>query len=555
MVRWLGGPIAIWSVFVSMALLRLVLSSHHDVVAYLDDDHGYAMSSLEPFWDWTYSAYSHVRQPIYPLFVHVSTALGLPARLAIEGVWIGAAAVLLAGLRRCGLNGALALIVSGQMLLHPWSFWLLDRMLQDTLYTPAMVAMTIAIAAAAVSVHRRELLTWGAVSSVGAALAASTRPESAIVWGVLGLAAIIVILGKIVRRVPTRLAMARLGAAALVPGLAAAALLGVVREVNHRVIGIRVTQDLSSPGMGELFDTLLAIPPERPRVRVPIMRDVREAAYGASPTFASLKPWIDGPHAAPGFLKASRELAGVDGEYSSWMLWAIRRAAWESRPGWTSAKELDEFYRRAAREIRDARAAAGLPMRSVPLPFVAPEWRLYLEDLPGAMARSWNNVHRIGFLRPNPQNCPPAVHRLFDRAALRRTAIVQAIERGRPPEEGWLSASNVQRLDRVKFWLGDASQVLTLVWLAAGPLGAIAGAVVLWRGVIRFRWGVLFALALAAFLARTALVLLLDMNGVPTQARYLFPSVLLLSVVGAAGLQACVVLLMSFGRREARVQT
>lgn len=528
----------VWLAFACLVVVRLVLSSQHEILAYTDDDKGYAETGLTPFWSWTYSAYSHVRQPVYPLFVWASSSLGVSVRHAIEAVWIVTTGVVLAGVRRCGMHPALAVLVAAHMLLHPWSFWLLDRLLQDTLYTPAFVGATVAAAAGAASNTRRDLVAWGAIGACWSSVAASTRPETVLVFGVLGLAACVIAVGWAAGKLSRRLAIAQLAAAAIVPCACVLLTIGVIKSVNQRSTGLALTQDLSSPGMQDLFDTLLAIPPEHATLRVPIMRDVREAAYQASPKFASLKPWIDGPGAAPGFLLACQRATGAEGEYGSWTLWAVRRAAWMMKTDWKDAAEVDAFYHAAAREIRESRRSAGLAMRRVPLPFVAPEWELYQVHGSQAIARSWDLVRLGGFLRPPDQRCTPALRKMFDQAAHRSGRLVRALENRRYPSAGWLSRESIDRVDRVKRRIGEVSIVLTHAWLVAGVLGLLAGMIGLWTGVIRWRWAVLMIVLAGALIARTALVVLLDMNGIPAQARYLFPSALLLIVFGAAGAQA-----------------
>lgn len=536
-----------WGVLGLILLLRLVLSSHHEIIAFWDDDLGYAHLSGSPFWNWAYGPYSHVRQPVYPLFLHACTLLGVPTRIAIEAVWILSNIVLVGAARRCGLHTALALLVGGLVLLHPWTFTLLDRLLQDTLFTPVFMALVPSLAAAVAARDQRSLIFWSAIVAILAPLAATTRPESVLVFLLVLSAGGAVLVSRLFSAAATRLTLARLTLGVVLPLATTIGTTTVIRAVNARSLGIALQHDLSSPGLADLYDALLAMRPGHPILRVPITRDVRERAYDLSPSFASLRCWIDGDGQAPGFKHACALATGVSDEYGSWMVWALRHAAWQKRTDWPNGAVLDDFYRQCAREIRDGCAQHATLTRSVPISFVAPEWSLMRADLWPTLGRCWTQLAHPQFVRFGRQ---PNAHQLkvtFDRVASRRQTLVRFLDSAFPKQStGWNSSPNIARLDRIKSALAHVSFPTLALCLACTCMGVFLAPLALRRGAVTERWGMIFFISLTALIMRVTLLIMLDMSGIPSQQRYLLPIFPLLVLTGMLALQAIVAAICSF---------
>lgn len=532
--QWIAW--VVWGVIGVLSVVRLLLCASHEIVTRWADDYGFAEQSLTAFWEWRYTQFSHVRQPMYAMFLHAGAYLGVPSRLAIDTLWIVCVWCVVSCVRKIGVHWILATVVGGHLLLHPWSFSLFDRLIQDNLYTP-LVMLCVVTCAVASLLDRPGLSRFGVLTCITAALAAHTRPESGVVVGMLLLAGLIAVCGLIKKRVNARIVRARVVNACVLPLVSVLVIGLAIKGVNHTRMGMWSTSDLSTPGMAALYNTLLAIPPETRNPRVPIMRDVRDAAYDASPTFAKLRRWLDGDKRSMEFAAACKAETGIENEYGSWTLWALRRAAWKFKPGWKSARELDVFYIQISDEIRDARAEAGLPMRSVPMGFIPPEWGELLQEVRPALARTFMQLRDIRYMRETVDPCQIEMKRVFDLATLRRTAVVDAVQNSRPQDRGMLTIQGIELSDRIKRGAAVVLGVFNFVWCA----GLLAGCVVCVLSVLcaayRSRVGVLFVIGVLVMLVRLGMTVMLDMCGVPSQPRYLFASVVILPIVGAAGLQ------------------
>jgi hypothetical protein len=319
-----------------------------------------------------------------------------------------------------------------------------------------------------------------------------------------------------------------------------------VNLANWRHIGAYVGCDWSLPGFKELYRTLLAIPPEHPRLRIPIPADVRARAAAVSPTFARILPIMQTGERCAAYRRDGALTTGIAGEPGSFNMQSIHDAIWELHGDRiASAAEFDRFCRQIVGELRSAAERGQITLRWVPLSFVPPEWGQLALAEPRAEPVCWDRMTRIGFNRAQLYPVGPVEKQGFDAMALRRSALVALQHRG-----GSLPGP-VERSDAIKRALGGCwpgvSWALVAAWL--GGWGAALWA---WRrmprGTIDPAWWALATLLAGSLGLRVLLVATLDACGVPASDRYMFPAAAVLLPAGVMGLRAIVVVA---GRRRA----
>jgi hypothetical protein len=517
-----------------LIVAKLVLISHEEILPYKFDDSGFADAANEFFWKARYGPYTYVKQPVYPLFVSATTVTGIPTRLAQEAFWALACWALAMAAWRVGLGGVAALAIAALSLFHPWSIFVLNRILQDALYVPLYTLMVAGLVAGIAARSREELRHWGVLAAVAGALAANTRPESVLVYGMLALTAILALIAWARGRIERPLAAWRLGMLVLAPLVAVVGLTQAICAANYARIGAWVGYDLTLPGFTRLYDALLAIPPENPNLKTPVPRDVREKAYAASSHFAKLRPFLDGDKPAKEFMDACRRESKVDGEYGGWTIWALRDATWRmSDWGWKSAGELDAFYGQCADDLRGAMVHSELSSRAVPVPLLAPEWRLMAGAAPEAIGRCGAMLLSPSYRRDHTKGGDVA---RFDAVANRRVVPAEISSGAEVPQSLWFRPANVEAIDSLKTTIGFAVAVAMRVGLGLGVLGLILAFALRKRAPLPSAFWNAVILLSGAVAARFALIVLLDLGAVTAQTRYLFPAAPILIALEIAGI-------------------
>lgn len=513
------------------------------------DDEWFMRKALCWYWlDEGYTHMSFVKEPIYPLFIGLCGSLGLPLRLATEAAYLAAAAFLAWVLvsRRSPLlvrdpgslseppetslgriaRSVIGLLVFAACALHPMHWSVFQRGTYDALY-PSLLMLSIG---ALLLQFRRDAEPggwWRALSSgLALGLLWNTRAE----WP-LALLLLLTFLSfaafRALRHGPNSVAALRtlLSRWGLTVGMLAVVTLGVM-TANWLRWGVFATTDVRASGFTAAYRALVSIRPERAIPRVTVTKEACEMAYQASPSFAELRPYLQG---YPGVVYAA---AGRDfydlppGEIGAgWFLWALRDAA-AAAGHCESARDADAFYRPIADELGAAAADGRLPTRAVPPFGVDPCLRNYASELVPSWRRLWHICwwgEEYAETQPElEQDLPPEVKATFDRAACRRS-----VTRGLEPQ-----------MD-VRKAIGRFHNKYTKPILAIA--GLVAAAVLLLRRIVP-EWGAyllpLVVLGIAAF-SRLALFTLIDASAFPgCDPRYLFPAALALTILAVWGLAA-----------------
>jgi hypothetical protein len=524
---------------VVLVLLRLAFISHDDLRAFPYDEAAYIGQAGAWYWKNHYNAWTYSRQPGYPLFLALSSTLGLPARLVIEALWIAVSLFLVRALRLAGLRPPLPLLLFTLLLFHPFATELFCRALADNLYAALLLVFLAAIAIAITRTDRAVIRKWGLLAGASGGILAITRQETVLVYVLILVAAALVAKAWALHKLPRSLAIRRLLLACALPLAISLATEHAVRIANYARIHAYVTYDWSLPGFKDLYRTMLSIPPADPQLRVPIPRDVRERAAAASPAYAKLLDAMGHDPRCKPYWRDGERTSGVTGEPGSYNLWLMREAAWiVNNDAFPDARATDAYYRTIARELRDAQDRGALPRRWAPLAFIPPQWGDLVRTMPASIATCFSSMSHIGFERDEPDPVSAADRWKFNAVAQRR-AVVNAIRADKVgPGVAWFHRDTIAALDRIKRDIAAALPAFTIILGALAILGSIAAQFL--RRSLPPAWYTLMAMFWSAFLLRLALVATLDATGVLATSRYMFPSAAILVPMGLLGLGAII---------------
>jgi len=492
-------------------------------------------------WLGPYNQLTLAKGAFYSLWIAFVFLAGLPLAFAQQLAYAGACALLVRALAPLVPGGSARLAAYALLLWNPMSFEAssLGRVLRQHVSTP--LALLIFAGLVALYARREEpcrrLAPWAAL--LGGAFAAFWLTREDVVWIVpsLVLLGVAVVVGVMRPRPRTWRPMAGAG---LLATLCALTPIFVVSWQNARHYHWFGTVEFRASEFKDAYGALLRVRvgPEIPFV--PVTRQSREAIYAVSPTFALLRPHLDGP-IGEGWAGASSFVTHVPGDErqigGGWFMWALRDSV--AAAGFChDAGQAMAFYHRLALEVNqacdDGRLPAG-PRRSGFLP----PWR-------AGLTREWLAAtgefvdYFISFRGFSAY--PPASiggHDdllLFRDLTTDRLAASPALEPPLPRRaalDAWKVAVlqvTGKVLRQVLFWLVLAAQTVALV--RAGQL--------IWQRRLTF----LFVLAAAAWGACAAAVLLgslVHVTSFPSMSvTYLdsaYPMLLLfvISIVGDAG--------------------
>lgn len=270
----------------SLIAARMLLVSHDEIVACGSDSENYINLGDR----WFYGAHPnwYIRVPVYPLFISLCRATGLPLRLLIEVAQIGCYALFCEGCRRCGCRRWTLLLVFGALLLAPQTAYWNNFTLADTLYGPMLLAASGLGLWLATAPSASMALAFGVMLG----LTANVREEGTLMILPLALIIFLVLAWPTVRRWfrGGTVAGACGGAASLFRPALALLAGGLVTDLGFQAAywlrtGVLARSHLSTPGMAALMDSLYRIPVDGVRPpQVLVDRRARERAYAISGT-------------------------------------------------------------------------------------------------------------------------------------------------------------------------------------------------------------------------------------------------------------------------------
>lgn len=426
------------------------------------------------------------------------------------------------------------LLLLAALLFHPIPTQLFCHVNSENLYTCSFIVLVVSLAMGMTHRNRRGMFRCGLLAGFSGAIAGISRQETVLVYVLIVLSGVLIVKAWVLQRVPRRLVFRRLALAFALPLAMAIVAEQAVRARNQARIGMHAMYDWSLPGLASLYQAMLSVPPESPRLRVPMPLDVRERVASASPLYASLLELMNTHPRCEPYRRVGETTTGVPGEPGSYNLWLMREAAWLLHDDrFADAREANDFYAAVASEIRAAQDRGALPRRWAPLSFVPPEWGQLPLEVTRSIGACWTSLTRIGFSRVEPGEVAEDDLLRFDAVALRRSALLRP-----DPAPGvyWHRPRVVQRLDRVKLAIAGALPIATAACLVIAALGGVAARFA--RAPVSHSWYALSALLWAAFVLRLLLVATLDATGVLASTRYMMPSAVVLVPLTVLGLHA-----------------
>ncbi len=402
-------------------------------------------------WLGAYDKLTLAKGPGYPAFLALTSAAGIPLRLAEQGVYLLGCWLICRMAWRLSDRRWLGSAVFAVVALNPvpWGASL-ARIVREDFYL-GLVVLVLGLAVHTLLARGRPDVTsarlgWGALLGVTFGWFWLTREEGVWLAPALGLLA----LDWVVRRWRTRPETARLRHAAmtlvvlLVPTATFAAVDLGVAAMNRRVYDVFETNEFRSREFKAAYGALSRIQHDRWQRFVPVPRDARERAYAISAAARELEPSLEGDNGngwkAVGC--TSLPIEPCNDIQSGWFMWALRDAVERAQHA-KAATDSQRYYARLASEVNaacDRGALQCLPPRTG---FLPPFRREYA---PFVIEDAWKMAGLLARLGGEPpadsrsENAPASI-RQFERVALGPWTPPDEARRGPRPNDvhlrGW----------------------------------------------------------------------------------------------------------------------
>ena len=344
-----------------LALLKLWLVHTEDIYGSATEYDALWFLNAAKHWYWgsEYGWTAFVRPPAYPLFIALVHLAGIPLRIGIELMQAAGYLALVAGLRKAGAPRSVCLVSYAAMTLHPGSFQLNSVTMADNFYA---AILPLALGGLLLTLFTAKLghATW---TGLTLALLWNTREESFLI---LPMVVVFLVVALFRQRLVTRSwktalrywlkpTSAMLGTLLLI-NLA-------INAANYRAFHSFSKSELTASSFRAAYKALLRIKPARDQHFVSVSTDSLEKAYSVSPTFAQLRPQLEGDLGRNWQVPAFSAL-GAHEIGGPWFLWALRSTA-NAQGIHQSAESADRFYRNVAKEINRACDESMVPSRFV----------------------------------------------------------------------------------------------------------------------------------------------------------------------------------------------
>jgi hypothetical protein len=367
-----------------LAVFKLWLVHEEEIYgsANFFDQLNYLRAAENWYWGAEYSWTSFVRAPGYPLWIALVHTSGLPLRTAQELLFLGGYAVLIAALRAAGVSRPIALLIYAAAILHPASFQLHNQVMTDTMYAAILPMALAGLIFVFLRSRVRDALWTGGVLGV----LWNVREESILLCVLLAVFLALFFLWSFPGTRSWKATTWAIRKPLLTLFGMLAFLVLAVDYANYCVFDAFAKSEFSAPSIKAAYKALLRIQPSKVIRYVPVSKETRERAYEVSPTFARLKPELEGK-TGQGWEYEGRALLGINNEIAGgWFFWALRDAANKIEVHKTAA-EAASFYWKMAGEINRACDEKRLPARTVIFSLLDPATLTSLEFLPKALRR------------------------------------------------------------------------------------------------------------------------------------------------------------------------
>lgn len=412
-----------------LALCRLYLTADREVSALNSphDEFWYVHKAFTGMWAGQYSEMSFMHPPIYVWWLQLLKTFGVSLRLGIDVAWVASVVYLAISVRNFTGLRITSLILAVFLLFHPYTIFIFDRALAETL-----LAVTIAVSTAAglqiwtlrgTGQTGRRLVTV-LLFSLMFAISFHIRKEGIALLVPLGVLAGLSFFWRETWWTRSGKSGSSPGALLFLSPLVATLCLGLaISTANYFKWGTFARYDLANPGYERAMAALSRIDTGRTPLQVSITQEMLAKAYSASPTFRALKPQMDGL-VGKMWTNISSPFVTTKGEIGNgWFYWALRDAA--AHAGWHStAPFADQKYDAVSKELQLAFTNGVLKKRASLLPaFIDPDFEKWLPSVPASL---WNVLRVAVFPRAvdvgvPKDNATPAQFREYSRITGRRS--------------------------------------------------------------------------------------------------------------------------------------
>ena len=329
----------------------------------------------------------------FPLVESLGAVLGIPVQVFSALILIGSLLILVKALRNLKIPNYV--LYSGFVLTLAQSALIMVRPLRDYLYA----SLTLVAVATVLEIVRKSgkwtNLKMGALGVIFG-LFLITREEG--VWILPSL--IVILLGSIwVTRNQKRLALRSLSPLSFA-AFGALTVQLVVMLVNLASYGTFTTQDFTFGAFPRALSAVQSVSTAEVTRHVPVTLEAREDLYGASPAFAELRDYFEGP--GLGWAQAGCSIEGEPcGEYAGgWFMWALRDAV-ASRGYYESPLKATEYYSRLADEVEAACEASQLSCATNNISFIPRLSSATISEIPLTVQKTLDEI-----LQPNVDGGP-----------------------------------------------------------------------------------------------------------------------------------------------------
>lgn len=355
---WLAAGLALFKLWLAAGqpLGTFVLGAH-------DDGHFLIMARylLQGRWAGPYDQFTLIKGPFYPLWIAAMYKLSIPLVLSHHLLYILACGLMVLALPPLLPRPPYRVLIFTILLFNPISYhsMTMPRVIREGIY-PALTLLVLAAALRLAwldraTVRARAAWPWWWAAGLGVCLAAFwlTREESVWLLPSLGLIWLLH-----VYRLWSQGGASKWGwLAGLAPwGLALGlwlGLVGIVYGLNQSYYGVFARTELDQADFKAAYGALTRVKSSTWYPDVPVTRAARKQIYAVSPSFARLRPFLEGD-LGDGWVATSNEQTpggpALNELRGGWFVWAFRDAV--AAAGQYSHDRFPvAYYRRLAKEI------------------------------------------------------------------------------------------------------------------------------------------------------------------------------------------------------------
>ncbi len=329
----------------------MATTTPHDDLLFVSQAH----EILGGNWLGPYNQLTLIKGPFYPLFIALSYYLNIPLLLSQQLLYLFACSLAVLAISPLIKQKWLLFLFFALLLLNPFSYNYpaVGRVLRLGIYMSLGLATFSCFLGLAVrrkgSWHKS--LAWSLGAGLFLAAFWHTREES--IWLVPALLLLMLPAVIYLFRLP-RLRMLLMASIYMLPLIMVFGAHHLLKTINQEHYQIAATIELETPEFKSAYGGLLRIESDQWRQYFPVVRDVRQQAYLASPAFQELQPYLDGEVGAKW-----QNLCGCDDIPAAFFIWAFRDSV-AAAGYYASGSDALGFYRRMGEEIDQACADGAL---------------------------------------------------------------------------------------------------------------------------------------------------------------------------------------------------